>query len=180
MKIGLVRHFKVDMDTNSGNISSKEFDEMQNKYDISDVIKKEVILRDVNWNKCYASDLPRAIKTAETIYDGSIIKNSLIREVDIRFSRTIEGEYDYHTWGFHSILGWGKNASYVSEKYDDSKKRIKKFLNILVKDIKIGDNTLLVCHGLIMRVLEEELRYRGFEGETIVAPDNGDLYLFQK
>lgn len=179
MKIGLVRHFKVDMNTDTGNIESKNFDKLQDKYDISDVIPKEVDLRDIDWNKCYSSNLPRAKKTAELIYNGEIIENSLIREVDIRFSQEIEGEYDYQTWGFHSILGWGKDAPYVAETYSESQERVRKFLDILEKEIDNGDNTLLVCHGLIMRVIEEELKERGFKGETIVAPDNGDLYLFE-
>lgn len=180
MKIGLVRHFKVNMNTDTGNINSRLFDKLQTEYNSIDVIPKEVDLRDINWNKCYASNMPRAITTAKTIYNGEIIQNELIREVDIRFTREIEGEYDYHTWGFHSILGWGKNASYVSETYKESKERVLRFLSILEKDIRTGDNTLLVCHGLIMRVLEEGLREFGFDGETIVAPDNGDLYLFEK
>ena len=177
MKISLVRHFKVDVDHGDKLLSSKEYIDVMTEYDSLDVIPCEVNLRDVEWNKCYSSNLPRAIRTAETIYDGHIIIDELIREVDIRLEEEIAGEYNYMDWTIHSIFGWLQNKDYVSENIDDTRKRVIEFLDLLEKNTDNDDKVILVCHGLVMRVLEEELRKRGFRGDTVVSPDNGDLYL---
>lgn len=180
MRIGLVRHFKVNTKDKIDLITSKEYTENMTEYDTLDVTPCEVDLRGIDWNKCYASNLSRAITTAETIYDGDIVVDESIKEVDLRLREDIQGDYSQFDWTFYSIYGWSQNMTYVNEGIDETKKRVESFLDKMLKDREKEDNILLVCHGMVMRVLAEELENRGFDGEVIVSPNNGDLYLFEK
>lgn len=66
MYIGLVRHFKVDCDAQVF-MASNDFEKWVIKYDDSGVIENKFETQNVKWDKCFSSDLPRAIKTAQTI-----------------------------------------------------------------------------------------------------------------
>ena len=180
MKIGLVRHFKVDMDTGDGLMNIDEYNDLVREYDISDVIETDVDLREIGWNKVYASDMKRAIITARTIYKGDIIQDKLIREVDVRIRQGYEDRSSYMEWSIHSLIGWAGDRDYVCEKISDTRNRVNEFLDKLLVDLDEDDKVLLVCHGLVMRVIKEELEARGFTGEDIIAPKNGDLYLIKK
>ena len=180
MKIGLVRHFKVNTDDIDGKVNWKEYTDQMLVYDELSVSPSEIDLRGIDWNKCYSSDLPRAITTAEAIYDGEIEKYDLIREVPMHLTKEINGKNNMHAWSMFSLVGWAKGSSIMPESMEESRARVNKFLDILEKENNEEDNILVVCHGLIMMVLEEKLKERGFKGEDIVFADNGDLYLYEK
>lgn len=78
MKIGIVRHFKVDIKMPRV-ASSEEYSMLVKKYSQSPVIKNEVDLKNIKWGKCYSSTMTRAITTAEAIFKGEIIKFHHIR-----------------------------------------------------------------------------------------------------
>lgn len=83
MKLGLVRHYKVI--TNGKYIlTSKEFEQVMFNYDVAPVRKNGLKINSDDWDICYCSTLPRAITTAESIYDKEIIKTDLLVEVPIR------------------------------------------------------------------------------------------------
>jgi broad specificity phosphatase PhoE len=82
MKVGLVRHFKVKKEFPKKTFTSQdELFEWFAQYDASDIEEGEVDLCGVEWKRCFTSDLPRAVKTAEKIYSGNIIKMKELREV---------------------------------------------------------------------------------------------------
>ena len=179
MKIGLVRHFKVDIE-NPGPVNSEEYSQWIRNYDISPVIKKPVDLRGIDWNICYASDLPRARTTAETIYQGDISYTNLIREIDLELARIVEGQQDVVAWFNEAMAYWAADDKTLKEIKSHSHKRVNKFLDLVEAEADNQDKILVVCHGMIMTVIEEELRKRGFEGEEIIVPDNGELYLYER
>lgn len=72
MYIGLVRHFKVDWDAQAF-MTSNDFEKWAIKYDDSGVIENKFETQNIKWDKCFSSDLSRAIKTSETIFKGEII-----------------------------------------------------------------------------------------------------------
>ena len=82
MKIGLIRHFKVN-NISSKFMTSKGFKEWVVLYDNADVIQNEIDISNVEWNKCYTSDMPRALKTAEAIFKGEVITMPELREVPL-------------------------------------------------------------------------------------------------
>ena len=71
MKIGLVRHFKVDC-PHKVMMTSKEFREWSEKYEHARILKKKVNMSGIHWDICYCSDLERAVETAKEVYSGNI------------------------------------------------------------------------------------------------------------
>lgn len=180
MKIGLVRHFQVNAEEVEGLISPKEFNSWLDGYDVWSVNPVDVDLRGIDWNKCYASDLPRAKTTAETIYDGKIIETPLIREVPMRFTDMVQGKETMENWTVFSSMQWAIGSHKVVETIHDSRERINKFLDRLEDECDKDDNILVVCHGMIMTILDEQLKKRGFTGERVVVAENGELFLLEK
>ena len=73
MKIGLLRHFKVDLKyPRKPLLSYEEVFAWYEKYNSADVIIKNVDLSRGKWDKCYASPLPRADVTSKTVYKKNI------------------------------------------------------------------------------------------------------------
>ena len=86
MKIGLVRHFKVlkDYPYVVKIVSQSQVLEWFNEYDRADVEESFTHLGGIDWDVCYASDLKRAIKTANSIYKGNIIEKEELREFKLQ------------------------------------------------------------------------------------------------
>ncbi len=184
MKIGLVRHFKVDVKDLKDDVAASEFSKWMKEYDHIDVIPKEVDLRGVDWNKCYSSDLYRAKVTARAIFDGEIKESPLIREIRMNFTKEFEEsvtrKVSFYEWSVYSMIDWAKSGSKVEENIQACRERVNKFLDKLFDEVNNEDRVLLVCHGMIMTVLEEQLKLRGFRGETVVAAENGEVFLYEK
>lgn len=177
MKIGLIRHFKVN-NTQPKFMSSKDFAEWVNLYDNADVIKNEIDIKKEEWNKCFTSDLPRAIKTAETLYKGKIIKTDQLREVPLSpiFNTNIKLHYLF--WNIGGRIAWLFSHKSQSEGKKETQKRIKKFLDRMENEGV--SNNLIICHGFLMHWFQRELIKRGFRGHVSKNIKNGKLYLFEK
>lgn len=184
MKIGLVRHFEVDKKYLDGYIKSEDFSKWMKEYDYADVFPREIDLRGIDWNKCYSSDLSRAVTTAEAIYDGKIIKTPLIREIAMQFTdefhKDIETTQKFFNWSIYSMLKWAKDKEeVVKEPINESRQRVEKFLVELFENSEEDDNILIVCHGMIMTVIEDKLRLKGFKGDRVVAAKNGEIFVLE-
>ena len=86
MKIGLIRHFKVNHPFPDKRLLSKsEVIQWFAQYDKTENIQyKTVALGTTHWKRCYSSTLLRAVQTAHHIYNGEIITTPELRELDIR------------------------------------------------------------------------------------------------
>jgi len=181
MKIGLIRHFKVNC-PRSFLMTSKEFKEWETSYNESRIIKNKVELYDIKWDKCYASTLNRAIVTAEDIFKGEITKIPIIREtiIDPIFNSNIKLPYWF--WATSARIAWFFNHSSQEENKKISKQKALEFLDIVEKKAKeeSSQNILIVTHGFFMISLQKELKKRGFLGKMIYAPKNGLLYLYER
>lgn len=176
MKIGIVRHFKVNCPAPKY-MNSDDFIEYQRKYDIESVIENEVVLDEDMWPVCFCSTLPRAVTTAERIYHGNIIKTDLLREVPmsppIRIKRRIPGFF----WSADARFAWFRNHKSQKEGAKETKKRVKKFLEMI--DFESDQNVLIVSHGFVCFTLVRTLRKHGFEGKIPVHIRNGQLYILE-
>lgn len=181
MIIGLVRHFKVDYKKKIF-MTSKEFKEWEENYNKSDVIKKDVELMGIKWEKCYASTLIRAMITAKHVYKKEIIQNDLIREtiIDPIFNSNIKLPYWF--WAISGRFAWLFNHKSQEENKKITKEKAEKFINLLLNESKAdkAENILIVTHGFFMYSLQKELRKRGFKGKLIYSPKNGILYVYKK
>lgn len=181
MRVGIIRHFKVNYHKNTF-MTSKEFKEWEDNYNKSDVISNDVDLMGINWDKCYSSTLIRAIITAKYVYKKDIVKNNLIRETIIDPIFKSNFKLPYYFWAISGRIAWYFNNKSQKENKIITKDKAKKFVDILLDKAKKegSENILVVTHGFFMYSLQKELKKRGFRGKLIYSPKNGVLYLNKK
>ena len=173
MRIGLLRHFKVNC-PHKKMMTSSEFREWTKKYEVSKVIKKKVDMYGIEWDICYVSDLPRAISTAKEVYNGNLMIDRLLREVDnAPFIHTDRIKLPFSVWHVCGRLAWYLRSKSQLETIVDTRKRIENFLNRIDWS---KDNVLIVFHGFLLYNFQKELRKRGFQGDKLKLVKNGVLY----
>ncbi len=178
--IGLVRHFKVNLDTGNRLYTPNEFNIAMDQYDIAPVIIKPFDSKNIVWNKCYCSDLPRAITTAKTIFPNSDIEiTPLLREVPLRAFTKKRIKLPALFWHIGARIAWHHNKPSQPESRIQTEKRIRDFLEILGnRDSK--ENILIVTHGFFMINFHRYLSKIGYAGKIDPRPRNGILYLIKK
>lgn len=177
MRIGLVRHFRVHC-PHKRMMTSQEFREWSKQYERAGIFKKKVEMYGIEWDVCYASDLPRAVKTAREVYNGNIHFDNLLREVDtLPFIHTDKLKLPFAVWHICGRLAWFFRSKSQPESIKDTKRRINLFLD---KVDWSKDNILIVFHGFMLYNFQKELRKRGFQGENVRVVKNGYLYEYIK
>lgn len=177
MRIGLLRHFKVNC-PHKKMMTSQEFMEWSKKYEVSNVIKKNVDMYGIEWDICYVSDLPRAITTAKEVYSGKLIIDKLLREVDnAPFIHTKRLKLPFAVWHICGRLAWFLKLKSQPETIEGTRKRIKAFLDSIDWS---NENILIVFHGFMIYNFQKELRKLGFKGEKLRKVKNGVLYEYVK
>jgi len=173
MRIGLLRHFKVNC-PHKKLMTSSEFREWSEKYEVSKVIKKKVEMYGNEWDVCYVSDLPRAITTAKEVYSGNLMIDKLLREVDnAPFIHTERFKLPFELWHICGRLAWYFRSKSQPESVTETRKRISIFLDQIDWS---KENILIVFHGFMIYNFQKELRRRGFEGQKLKLVKNGVLY----
>jgi broad specificity phosphatase PhoE len=173
MRIGLLRHFKVNC-PHKRMMTSGEFREWSEKYEVSKVIKKKVDMYGIEWDICYVSDLPRAITTAQEVYSGNLKIDKLLREVDnAPFIHTERIKLPFEIWHVCGRLAWYFKSKSQPETIRETRNRINKFLDRIDWS---KENILIVFHGFMIYNFQKELRKRGFKGEKLKIVKNGVLY----
>ncbi|MHA7139345.1 histidine phosphatase family protein [Rossellomorea arthrocnemi] len=176
MKIGLVRHFKVTRGYPKRFVTSEELMKWVEEYDKSGVEENEVDLHDIEWKKCYASDLTRAEVTARNVYAGDIVSLKELREIRLSPIFSSKRKLPLFLHLFMIRVAWWFNH----RSQHESKKEILKRINGIVDTvIQEGEDVLIVGHGGIMMFMRKELIKRGFRGAKFRRPVNGKLYVFQ-
>lgn len=178
MRIGLVRHFKVDYKA-KGMMSSRDFEEYVTNYDNSSVIENKIDLDcNIIWDKCYCSNLKRAVITAKSIYDKELEITDLLREVKMYPVKNNKLKIPSFLWSISSRIAWKLNHASQLETETDTKKRAKEFISKL--DLNSDENILIVSHGFFLITLVNELKSLGFKGKVPRKMKNGHLYVLQK
>jgi hypothetical protein len=175
MRIGLLRHFKVNC-PHKRMMSSEEFRVWSECYETSKVIKKQVEMYGIEWDICYVSDLPRAITTAKEVYSGNLIIDNLLREVDnAPFIHSERLRLPFEVWHICGRLAWYFKSKSQPESVIGTRKRINAFLDRIDWS---KENILIVFHGFMLFNFQRELRKRGFTGEKVKIVKNGVLYQY--
>ncbi len=175
MKIGLVRHYKVNLELPEKRfVTCEEVMEWFRAYDEAEIECGETKREEVNWRCCFTSDLPRAVRTAERIYQGELIKLEALREFPFGSSFKGKIELPFLLWVIMLRI-----KTFISYKKKEAfRKRIANALDEMISQAE-GD-FLVVSHGFAMLFLNKELIKRGFMGPKIKSPKNGVLYIFIK
>lgn len=177
MRIGLVRHFKVNYPYLKF-VTSSQFKKWIKQPHIEEFKKIYISLGEIKWQKCYSSDLPRAIKTAETIYKGEIIKTKLLREVPVSPIIKTNLKIPYALWAFLGRVAWlGLHKSQI-EKRTETKKRAMDFIESILDYNE--SNILIVSHGFMMFYLQKALLKNEFRGKKFVNAKHGTIYIYEK
>ncbi|SHO51342.1 histidine phosphatase family protein [Anaerocolumna xylanovorans] len=175
MRIGLVRHFKVNC-PHKRMMTSEEFRQWSERYERAKVIKNKVEMYGSKWDICYVSDLPRAITTAKEVYSGNLHIDKLLREVDnAPFIHTERIKLPFEIWHVCGRLAWYFKSKSQPETREETRKRIEAFLN---KIDWSKESVLIVFHGFMLYNFQKELKKRGFTGERVRRVKNGVLYQF--
>lgn len=176
MKIGLVRHFKVNL-TEKRTLSSKEYLDWSDAYDTAEVFPFPVDLKEIQWQVCYVSDLKRAQLTAKSIFKGPTFTTPLLREVRNYPVFQTNKRLFHRFWSVVGRAAWFFNHPSQGETRRDTLLRIESFLKCLDEDR--ADAILIVSHGFFMHSLVKVLLKRGFVGPSLGLAENGVLYVYE-
>lgn len=175
MKIGLIRHFRVDLKKNKF-MTSEEYNQYMYKYDRSEVIPNEIVI-DKEWDKCYCSSLSRAVTTAQTVYDGEIIMTDKLIEIPSAAWRNTNIRIPYIIWTLLNRFAWIRNHTSQPEGRRKTIKRISEIIDIILNEK--DKNILIVSHAGTLYEVQKILIRKGFKGDYFIKPRNGKLYTFQ-
>lgn len=175
MKIGLIRHFKVNLKKNRF-MTSKEYNQYMFEYDRSEVIPNEVVI-DKEWDKCYCSTLSRAMTTAKTVYDGEIITTDKLIEIPSAAWKDTNIRVPYILWTILNRIAWTRNHMSQPEGRKVTIKRINEIMDLILKEK--DKNILIVSHAGTLYEIQKILIGKGFRGDHFIKPRNGKLYIFK-
>ncbi len=173
MKIGLVRHFKVDQPYPAKFlIGHQEVTEWFARYESSDVTPNQLDISHHSWDICYASTASRAFKTACYLYAGPIMPVEELKELNTLplLNKKLR----------LPLLFWGILLRNKSFSENDITRPFRNKIKLLLDNILAGEekNVLIVSHGFVMMFLQIELQERGFSGDKFKYPRNGQLYVY--
>ena len=177
MRIGLIRHFKVEEGLPSGWNTAMELHEWRSRYDNSQVLRVPLDLGTGVWNACLSSDLERAVITAKAAYPGEIEFTPLLREAEFAPFQT--GGLKLPTWLWRQVLRVAWMGGHKSQRAcrDEFRSRVMAVADLLEAR---KENVLVVSHAGMMMYLSKELARRGFVGPKVRMPENARLYVYEK
>lgn len=178
MRVGLVRHFKVICKPASSWMTSDEFDQWVADYNCSEIVPERVFERDNYWQICLTSDLYRAVRTAELLYQGDVIACSQLREISMCSFMRANWKLPHIIWIMMARLAWLFSHKSQEEGRVDTALRAKQMIDLI--ESYGADNTLIVSHGAFMKALSKQLKGRGYCGKGFLKPENGRLYTYEK
>lgn len=175
IRVGLIRHFKVDHSTPWG-VWYSWFELMKwfERYDSTESLEYNLVdLKGVRWEKCYCSPMARAVNTAGYIYNGEIVKKSSLRELNILPCLPRKVSLPFFLWGLmirvRSSLAGGEVAIFRCA--------IKSFVDEVFSAAE--SNVLIVSHWFVMRTIREELIRRGLKGSDLKSNEYGVLHVYE-
>ena len=177
MKIGIIRHFKVDY-TPDKFMNSLEFEKYVENYNLANILVNNLNLdTNIVWDKCYCSDLSRAVTTAKTIYNGNLKITKLLKEVEMQPIFNTSFKLPILFWNISARLAWKYNSKTQLENKNTTIIRANKFIKTI--DVASSKNILIVSHGFFLFTLINILKKEGFKGTIPKRLKNGYLYILE-
>lgn len=164
MRIGLLRHFPVDVELPRGWKNVRELMAWRERYDAALPSVGEFDLGGGCWQACLASDMPRTRLTASAVYAGEIETTSLLREP--QFAEFQTGRLRLPTLAWRMVLWMSWSTGHRSQRAcrDEFRGRLRTVADRLCA---AECDTLVVSHAGMMAYLAKELRRRGFAGPRL-------------
>ena len=175
MKIGIIRHFKVDCIPET-KMNAEGFRAYNKAYDVADVIKNEVIIDQNAFQICYCSDMKRAIETAKIVYKGKIIEDKRLREVPMDPIKEKSTMKNSSWWSIRARMAWLIGHSSQKEGRKQTRARAQTFID----QLDSNQDILIVSHAFFMITFIKMLKKNGFRGKVPLHLKNGTLYILEK
>ncbi|WP_433746041.1 phosphoglycerate mutase family protein [Paenibacillus amylolyticus] len=182
MKIGLIRHFKVAKEKPSSYmLTGAELTEWLEQYDQAEIEISEVDMGTTKWQKCFCSDMERAIETANVIYNGDLIINEKLKKIPLpRYAQVWKGKLPIIIWGIITKFILNSKHKSVVESTKETDNRAVLVMND-IEAAAAGVDILIVSHATFMMRLRKEILRRGFKGPGFKPyPINGKIYVYEK
>lgn len=178
VKVGLVRHFKVKHDfPGKLLVHADEVADWFAGYDLADIEYGEAALSGTSWKRCFCSDLPRAIKTAQAIFPGDIVILKDLREIEPYPFRGKRVKLPFLLWAILVRIVWYFKANPQVESRQAVRARTKRVIDLVLQST---EDALIVSHAALMPFLRVELKRRGFRGPWFGQAVNGMLYCYER
>lgn len=176
MRIGLLRHFPVTEDLPTGWHTAAGLQAWRERYDGAEAIVGHFDLGGINWQACLSSDLPRALRTAQSVFDGTVECTPLLREAE--FATFSTGKLRLPVWAWKWVLRAAWTTGHASQRAcrDDFRRRVAAIADRL---IRCDRDTLVVSHAGMMAYLSAELRRRGFIGPKVRVARHASAYVYE-
>lgn len=179
MKIGLVRHFEVELNIPSRQwMTPEQISQWMADYDVAEVKLGSVDLGGIDWARCISSDSPRAQKTAQAIYSGPIEFTPMLREPTLNPIARTNLRMPFQFWKMVLRVAWMTSHRSQLDAKTAFLSNVRTFAHEVLP--KYREDTLVVAHAGFMIFLRKELLRQGFKGPKFSLPDNGKLYVFEK
>ncbi len=175
MKIGLLRHFKVNLKyPRKFLIAYDDVFSWYEKYNSAEVLVKSVDMSGGNWEKCYASPLYRASVTSKAVYKGEINVIDDIKELDVLPVLKGTRRKPFLIWGL-MLKVRSTQRNYITDEFES---KVSAFLEGMLKN----DNcdVLIVCHGFVMTYMQKVLKQKEFKGKSFFIPRYNKIYVYEK
>ncbi|MEZ4358055.1 MAG: phosphoglycerate mutase family protein [Eubacteriales bacterium] len=176
MKVALIRHLKVNLEKTPFFMSSAQFDKWNGDYDKAPIIKGDIDLSGIRFDKYYCSDMPRAIETAAHITDNFVISPELHEVPIFPFVKTKRIKLPFTIWRVFGRLAWLFHAKSQTEIKILSEERATKFLNKVLPNLK--SNVAIITHGFFILGLAKHLKSLGFSGPRYKSFKNGEMTIY--
>jgi broad specificity phosphatase PhoE len=177
MRVGLIRHFRVEQPLPGGWRTAAELHAWRSRYDLSRVTPVSIDLGAKPWASCWSSDLERAVLTAKAVFGGPIEYTPLLREADFAEFRT--GALRLPLWVWRQLLRAAWLTGHQSQRAcrDEFLRRVR----LVAERIESQQNDLLVVsHAGMMAYLSAELRRRGFVGRKLRVAEPATLHVYER
>jgi broad specificity phosphatase PhoE len=176
-RVGLVRHFHVQMPMPRGWHTAQQLHDWRHRYDGGACTPCQVDLSGVRWNSCISSDMPRTLATAKALFPGNVESTPLLREAEFAQFQTGKLSLPVFAWRWMLRLAWMTGHSSQRQCRDEFKQRVLVVADELERR---GGDVLVVSHAGFLAYLSAELRGRGFDGPKLRIPQNARLYLYER
>lgn len=160
-----------------GWLTEDELVEWRRRYDVAEVVKGPYDLGGVEWSTCISSDLHRAASTAAVVFSGVISYTPLLREPELGRFNTGGLRMPLLCWKWLVRLAWAAGFESQKGKRDEFRSHVFTMADELEM---CTEDTLVVCHAVMMFFLSQELERRGFRGPKFKEARHAIAYVFER
>ncbi|MEI2400239.1 histidine phosphatase family protein [Paenibacillus phytohabitans] len=188
MSLGLVRHFRVQHKPERTWLTGEQFNLWIQGYETAPIQQPGHKSNMQKWDICLCSDQARAVHTASYFDAQEFVYTEQLREIGIAALQLGELKLSglrlpLSCWLVLARLSW--TAGHPSQP--ESKAAVLQRAHMVIDSLAAKaeaaapeGRVLIVSHGAFMKVLDRELRRRGYKAERMFFPRNGQLFLYEK